>query len=132
MAENLTARGAYVAAEADGTRQVTIMASGSEVGIAMAAREALAADGINTAVVSVPCLELFAEQDAGARAAVLGECPRIAVEAAIRQPWDRLLRDGDAFVGMDGFGASGPAGDLYAHFGITADAVAARARAMIG
>ena len=58
--------------------------------------------------------------------------PRIAVEAAIRQPWDRLLRDGDAFIGMDGFGASGPAGDLYAHFGITADAVAARARAMIG
>ena len=57
---------------------------------------------------------------------------RIAVEAAIRQPWDRLLRDGDDFVGMDGFGASGPAGDLYAHFGITADAVAARARAMIG
>ncbi|MED5304861.1 MAG: transketolase C-terminal domain-containing protein, partial [Pseudomonadota bacterium] len=132
MAENLTARGAYVAAEADGTRQVTIMASGSEVGIAMAAREALAADGINAAVVSVPCLELFAEQDAGARAAVLGECPRIAVEAAIRQPWDRLLRDGDAFVGMDGFGASGPAGDLYAHFGITADAVAGQARGMIG
>jgi transketolase len=132
MTDNLTAKGAYVAAEADGARQVTIMATGSEVGIALAARQALAADGIDAAVVSAPCLELFAEQDADARAAVLGAAPRIAVEAAIRQPWDRLLRDGDAFVGMDGFGASGPAGDLYAHFGITADAVAARARAMIG
>ena len=132
MADNLTAKGAYVAAEADGARQVTIMATGSEVGIALAARQALAADGIDAAVVSAPCLELFAEQHADARAAVLGDAPRIAVEAAIRQPWDRLLRDGDAFVGMDGFGASGPAGDLYAHFGITADAVAARARAMIG
>jgi transketolase len=132
MTDNLTAKGAYVAAEADGARQVTIMATGSEVGIALAARQALAADGIDAAVVSAPCLELFAEQDAGARAAVLGDAPRIAVEAAIRQPWDRLLRDGDDFVGMDGFGASGPAGDLYAHFGITADAVAARARAMIG
>ena len=132
MTDNLTAKGAYVAAEADGARQVTIMATGSEVGIALAARQALAADGIDAAVVSAPCLELFAEQDAATRAAVLGAAPRIAVEAAIRQPWDRLLRDGDAFVGMDGFGASGPAGDLYAHFGITAEAVAAQARAMIG
>ena len=132
MTDNLTARGAYVAAGAGGARQVTIMASGSEVGIALAARQALAADGIDAAVVSAPCLELFAEQDAATRAAVLGESPRIAVEAAIRQPWDRLLRDGDAFIGMDGFGASGPAGDLYAHFGITAEAVAAQARAMIG
>ena len=132
MTDNLTARGAYVAAGAGGARQVTIMASGSEVGIALAARQALAADGIDAAVVSAPCLELFAEQDAATRAAVLGESPRIAVEAAIRQPWDRLLRDGDAFIGMDGFGASGPAGDLYAHFGITAKAVAAQAHAMIG
>ena len=132
MTDNLTARGAYVAAGAGGARQVTIMASGSEVGIALAARQALAADGIDAAVVSAPCLELFAEQDAATRATVLGESPRIAVEAAIRQPWDRLLRDGDAFIGMDGFGASGPAGDLYAHFGITAEAVAAQARAMTG
>ena len=132
MSDNMTARGAYIAAGAGGARQVTIMASGSEVGIALAARQALAADGIDAAVVSAPCLELFAEQDAATRAAVLGESPRIAVEAAIRQPWDRLLRDEDAFIGMDGFGASGPAGDLYAHFGITAEAVAAQARAMIG
>ena len=132
MTENPTARGAYVVAGAGGERQVTILASGSEVGVALAARRALAADGVDAAVVSAPCLELFAEQDAAARAAVLGEAPRIAVEAAIRQPWDRLLRDGDAFVGMDGFGASGPAAALYEHFGITADAVAARARAMVG
>ena len=132
MAENLTAQGAYIVAGAGDDRQVTIMATGSEVGIALAARQALAADGIAAAVVSAPCLELFAEQDAAARAAVLGTAPRIAVEAAIRQPWDRLLRDNDAFIGMDGFGASGPAGDLYAHFGITAEAVAAQARAMVG
>ena len=132
MAENLTAQGAYIVAGAGDDRQVTIMATGSEVGIALAARQALAADGIAAAVVSAPCLELFAEQDAAARAAVLGTAPRIAVEAAIRQPWDRLLRETDAFIGMDGFGASGPAGDLYAHFGITADAVAAQARAMVG
>ena len=132
MAENLTAQGAYIVAGAGDDRQVTIMATGSEVGIALAARQALAADGIAAAVVSAPCLELFAEQDAAARAAVLGTAPRIALEAAIRQPWDRLLRETDAFIGMDGFGASGPAGDLYAHFGITADAVAAQARAMVG
>ena len=86
MTDNLTAKGAYVAAEADGARQATIMATGSEVGIALAARQALAADGIDAAVVSAPCLELFAEQDAGARAAVLGDAPRIAVEAASGSP----------------------------------------------
>ena len=110
---------------------MTIMASGSEVGIALAARDRLAADGISASVVSVPSMELFRQQDAAAREAILGTCPRIAVEAAIRQPWDWMLRDGDDFIGMDGFGASGPAGALFEHFGITADAVAARARAML-
>ena len=131
MTRNMTARGAYVAAEAEGARQVTLIASGSEVGIAYAAQASLAADGIAAAVVSAPCLELFWQQDADWREKVLGDTPRIVIEAAMRQPWDRLLRDSDAFVGMDDFGASAPAPALYEHFGITADAVAEQARACL-
>ena len=131
MTRNMTARGAYVAAEAEGGRQVTLIASGSEVGIAYAAQASLAADGIAAAVVSAPCLELFWQQDADWREKVLGDTPRIVIEAALRQPWDRLLRDSDAFVGMDDFGASAPAPALYEHFGITADAVAEQARACL-
>ena len=131
MTLNMTARGAYVAAEAEGARQVTLIASGSEVGIAYAAQASLAADGIAAAVVSAPCLELFWQQDADWREKVLGDTPRIVIEAALRQPWDRLLRDSDAFVGMDDFGASAPAPALYEHFGITADAVAEQARACL-
>ena len=132
LSENMTARGAYVVAGGADARQVTLMASGSEVGVALAARNLLAADGIAAAVVSVPCLELFSQQDESWRAEVLGSTPRVAVEAALRQPWDRLLGDGDGFVGMDDFGASAPAGDLYQHFGITTEAVADEARRCIG
>ena len=132
MAENMTARGAYIAAGDADNRQVTLMASGSEVGIAMAARDQLAADGIAATVVSAPCLELFWQQDEAWRNKVLGSGPRIAIEAAIRQPWDRLLGENDSFVGMDDFGASAPAGDLYPHFGITAEAVVAAAKSQIG
>ncbi len=128
MTQNMTARGAYVATESDGARQVTLIASGSEVGIAHGAQASLAADGIAAAVVSAPCLELFWQQDADWRQNVLGDTPRIVIEAALRQPWDRLLRDSDAFVGMDDFGASAPAPTLYEHFGITADTVAEQAR----
>jgi len=135
LTANRTAEGAYVVAGGDQDshqdRQVTILATGSEVGVALAARNHLAADGIEASVVSVPSMELFRQRDAAEREAVLGTCPRIVVEAAIRQPWDWVLRDGDDFIGMDGFGASGPAGALFAHFGITAEAVAARARAML-
>ena len=87
--------------------------------------------GHAAAVVSAPCLELFWQQDADWREKVLGDTPRIVIEAAMRQPWDRLLRDSDAFVGMDDFGASAPAPALYEHFGITADAVAEQARACL-
>ena len=132
LSENMTARGAYIAAGEAGGRQVTLMASGSEVGIAMSAREMLAADGIAATVVSVPCMELFWQQDEAWRNTVLGTAPRIAVEAAIRQPWDRILGENDGFVGMDDFGASAPAGDLFLHFGITAEAVAAAARKRLG
>ncbi len=127
LRENKSARGAYVLAEADGTRAVTLLASGSEIAIAMEAQSALAAKGIAAAVVSVPCLELFWQQDAAYRDAVLGTTPRIVIEAAMRQPWDRLLSDQDIFIGMDDFGASAPINDLYDHFGITCDAVVAAA-----
>ena len=125
------ARGAYIARDADGDRQITLIASGSEVGIALAAQAGLAAEGVAAAVVSAPCLELFWQQDAGWRESVIGDTPRIVIEAALRQPWDRLLRDGDEFVGMDDFGASAPAPALYEHFGITADAVMEKARACL-
>ncbi|BBK39436.1 transketolase [Allostella sp. ATCC 35155] len=128
---NRSARGAYVLAEADGARAVTLLATGSEVGLAMEARKLLAADGIAAAVVSMPAFDLFEAQDAAYRAEVLGSAPRIAVEAAVRFGWDRWLGERGAFVGMPGFGASAPAGDLFRHFGITAEAVAAAARDLI-
>jgi transketolase len=130
--ENLCARGAYVIAEADGERRVTLLATGSEVAIAMAAREALQADDVGTAVVSMPCLELFERQDEAYRESVLGAATvRIAVEAAVRQGWDRYIGDGGGFVGLDGFGASAPAEKLFESFGVTAEAVAAAARSRL-
>ena len=107
------------------------MASGSEVGIAMSAREMLAADGIAATVVSVPCMELFWQQDEAWRNMVLGTAPRIAVEAAIRQPWDRILGENDGFVGMDDFGASAPANVLFEKYGITAANVVEKAKALL-
>jgi transketolase len=130
--ENLCAKGAYVLAETAGKRRdVTILATGSEVGVAMEARALLAKDGIEAAVVSMPCWELFAAQPAAYREAVLGSAPRVAVEAAVRFGWDRWLGENGAFVGMDGFGASAPAGKLYEHFGITPPKVAESARELL-
>ncbi|ATI42114.1 transketolase [Pacificitalea manganoxidans] len=136
--KNLTAQGAYVLAEAEGKRQVILMASGSEVEIAMAARAALQEKGIGTRVVSVPCMELFRQQDEAYRRRVLPAGPvRVAVEAAVRQPWDAFLlgergrEQKAAFVGMDSFGASAPAEVLYEHFGITAAKVAEAAEALL-
>jgi len=126
--ENLCARGAYVLAPADGTRAATILASGSEVEIALAARDALQGDGIPTAVVSMPCWELFDAQDADYRAEVLGDAPRVAVEAGVPFGWSRYGVDEEKVVGMRSFGASAPAPQVYEHFGITADAVAERVR----
>ena len=128
--ENLSARGAYVLREPE-KRAVTLIATGSEVEIAMAAADLLAADGIAAAVVSAPCLELFAQQDPAYRREVLGFEPRVAVEAAVQFGWDRWIGEDGAFVGMTGFGASGPAPELYEHFGITAKRVAEEARAAI-
>ncbi len=130
--ENLSARGGYVLREPAGHRAVTLMATGSEVEIAVAAAERLEADhGIAAAVVSMPCWELFEEQDADYRKAVLGSAPRVAVEAAARLGWDRWTGENGAFIGMTGFGASAPAPDLYRHFNITPEAVADAARRLI-
>ena len=126
--DNLCGRGAYVLADADGDRKATLLATGSEVEIAMAARDALQAGGVPTAVVSMPCWELFAEQDEAYRASVLGDGVRVAVEAAIAFGWEQWTGPDGGFVGMKSFGASAPAEALYEHFGITADAVAAAVR----
>ena len=136
---NLSARGAYVLAEATGKRQAILLATGSEVEIALAARAALEAEGIGTRVVSVPCMELFAEQDEAWRKRVLPAGPvRVAIEAGVRQGWDGLLlgqggrESKAAFIGMEGFGASAPDKVLYEKFGITAAATTARVMALLG
>jgi transketolase len=126
--ENRSRRGAYVLADAEGARRVTLLATGSEVALAMDARAILQAKGIPTAVVSMPCWELFETADEGYRSSVLGTgTVRVGVEAAMRFGWERWLGDNGAFVGMTGFGASGPVDALYRHFNITADAIVAAA-----
>jgi transketolase len=126
VAENLSAKGAYELAAAEGgAAKVSIFASGSEVEIALDARELLQKAGTPARVVSVPCFELFEEQDKAYREKVLGDAQvKIAIEAALRFGWDRFIGSDGAFVGMTGFGASAPAEDLYKYFGITAEAVA--------
>ena len=137
--ENLSARGAYVLREASGGKPaVVLMASGSEVEIAATARDTLEAEGTPARVVSVPSMELFRDQPSAYREEVLpAGTVRVAIEAAVRQPWDWLLlgergrEEKSDFVGMTGFGASGPAPALYKEFGITADNVVARVKAML-
>ena len=135
---NLSARGAYILAEATGKRQVILMATGTEVSLAIHARDLLQADGIGTRVVSMPCMELFAQQDALYRRRILpGGAVRVAVEAAVRMGWDQWLlgergRESKAgFIGMTGFGASAPAEHLYQKFGITAEAISEKARSLL-
>jgi transketolase len=130
-AENRSARGAYVLAEADGERQVTLLATGSEVSVTMAAREVLATDGLRAAVVSIPCWELFEKAPQEYQDTVLGSAPRVAVEAAVRFGWDRWLGPRCAFIGMEGFGASAPGEALFPHFGITPEKVAEAARSLL-
>jgi transketolase len=124
--ENLSARGAYELAAAEGGEAaVTIFATGSEVEIALKARDLLQGHGHPTRVVSAPCLDIFWQQDEAYRAATIGTAKvKVAVEAGIRQGWDAVVGTDGLFVGMTGFGASGTIEQLYAHFGITAEAVA--------
>jgi transketolase len=130
-AENRSARGGYVLAEAEGARRATLIATGSEVAVAMAARDLLKAKGVAAAVVSLPCWSLFDAEDAAYRDAVLGRAPRIAVEAASPFGWERYVGDASAVIGMTGFGASAPAEDLFRRFGITAEKVAEAALSRI-
>ncbi|HQT67109.1 MAG: transketolase [Rhodospirillales bacterium 20-60-12] len=128
---NRCAQGLYVLAEADGERAATLIASGSEVTIAMEARAALAKEGIEVAVVSAVSFELFEAQSADYKASVLGTAPRVGIEAAVGFGWERLLGERGQFIGMTGFGASAPAQDLYKHFGITASAIVAEVKLLI-
>ncbi len=130
--ENRCARGGYVIAEAEGPRQATVIGTGTEVSIAMDAREQLAKQGIAAAVVSLPCWELFAAQDEAYRAEVLGGAPRIGIEAASPFGWERWLGPDGVFIGMTTFGASAPWQDVYKEFGITAEAVVAAVRKRLG
>jgi len=131
--ENLSAKGGYVLLEADGgTRKLTIMATGSELQLAVQAREVMQKDGVPTAVVSMPCRLLFEQQYPAYRRAVLGNTPaRVAVEAGVEISWDRYLGNDGRFVGMHEFGASGKIGDVYKKFDITTDAVVRAAREVL-
>jgi transketolase len=131
VAENLSAKGAYLLIEPKGKRDVTLIGTGSEVALAVEAAKTLQGEGIQAAVVSMPCVELFAAQSDSYRANVLGPAPRVAVEAAAEFGWEQWIGPGGMFVGMRGFGASAPAQHLYKHFGITADAVATAARELM-
>ncbi|MEF2550420.1 transketolase [Aurantimonas sp. A2-1-M11] len=130
--ENKSARGAYEISSTSGDADVTIYATGSEVQIALAARTVLEADGVPTRVVSVPCVELFERQSPEYRSAMLDNGGlKVAIEAGVRQGWDQFIGRTGIFVGMTGFGASGPAPQLYEHFGITAEAVVTAVRARL-
>lgn len=131
--ENLSARGGYVLLEADGgARKLTIFGTGSELHLAVQAREILQKEGVPTAVVSMPCRLLFEQQDTAYRRSVLGDTPaRVAVEAGVEISWDRYLGFDGRFVGMHGFGASGKIGDVYKKFDITTDAVVRVARDVV-
>jgi transketolase len=132
IGENLSARGAYQLQAAGLPARVTLFASGTEVAIALAAREILEGQGVGARVVSVPSFELFEAQPADYQAAVIGETEvRVAVEAGVRMGWDRLIGADGVFVGMAGFGASAPDKVLYEHFGITAEGVAQAAKARL-
>ncbi|MET2832765.1 transketolase [Mesorhizobium shangrilense] len=132
VAENLSGKGAYELAAASGEAAVTIFATGSEIEIALAARDLLEKHGHPTRVVSVPCFELFDKQSDDYRKKTIGNAPiKMAIEAGIRQGWDHLIGSDGIFIGMTGFGASGTIEQLYPHFGITAEAAAKAAEARL-
>jgi transketolase len=132
-ADNRCARGAYeIAAPEGGPATVSLFASGSEVAIAVAAQKLLAVRGVRARVVSVPCFELLRAAPQAERAAIVGNAPvKVAVEAGIRQGWDEIIGSDGTFVGLSGFGASGPFKQLYQHFGITPEKVAEAALARL-
>ncbi|MEP7452334.1 transketolase [Phyllobacterium sp. SB3] len=130
--ENKCSYGAYELATASGNAEVTIFATGSEVEIALNARTQLEKNGHPTRVISVPCFELFEAQSDDYKRTLIGDAPvKVAVEAAIRMGWDRFIGTDGIFIGMNGFGASGPIEELYEHFGITASHIVTAAEAKL-
>ena len=126
------ARGGYVLAEASDAPRAVIIATGSEVSLAITAQQALAAEGIAVRVVSMPCTQLFDSQDAAYREAVLPRgMPRVAVEAGVTDYWRKYVGLEGKVIGIDRYGESAPAGELYKFFGITGDAVAAAVRSVL-
>ena len=124
-------RGGYVLGDSEGAR-AAIIATGSEVPLALAAQQQLAAEGIAVRVVSMPSTNVFDRQEAGYRSSVLPKgVPRVAVEAGVTDFWRKYVGLEGAVVGIDSFGESAPAGDLYRHFGITAEAVAAAVKSVL-
>ena len=129
--ENKVARGGYILNKVSTKRDITIIATGSEIELAMEASSLLHEDGIEASVVSLPCWELFDQQDGSYKKEVLGNCPRIAVEAACEMGWSKYIGENGMFIGMNSFGASGPASDLYEHFGITTKAIMTSAKSLL-
>ena len=134
-AQNLCAQGGYILKEAKGERALTLIATGSEVSLAVEAANRLSEQGHPTAVVSLPGFEHFREQSSDYQAHVLGSAPRLAIEAGVRQGWDEWLRTkaphNDDFIGMNGFGASGPGPALYQHFGFGVEAIVEKALSLL-
>ncbi len=131
--ENRCARGAYELDAASAEAEVTLFGTGTELDIALRARTRLEKEGIPTRVVSVPCWELFDAQSLAYRAETIGKAKvRLAVEAGVRQGWDRFIGEDGLFVGMTSFGASAPAEQLYDHFGITPEAIVEKVKAKLG
>ena len=131
-AKNMCKRGAYVLRAGKGADQVVLLASGSEVHLAVEAHEQLAAQNITARVVSVPCLDVFLEQDEKYIRSVTGkDLPKIVIEAGVRQGWGEIINRNDDFIGMSSFGASAPGAALFEHFGITTDAIVEAAKARL-
>jgi transketolase len=121
--QNLTAKGGYLLRNCNGKRQATLIATGSEVGLAVEAYEQLKQMGIETAVVSMPSFELFDKQPKDYQESVLGNGFKVGIEAASDFGWAKYLGEKSIFIGMKGFGASAPAPELYKHFGITTETI---------
>ena len=130
--ENLSRKGAYIIAGNSQERGITILSTGSEVSIAVEAMEKLLQQGIKAVVVSMPCWELFEQQPLAYRKEILGNKPRVAIEAASPFGWDRYVGENGKIIAMQGFGASGPADKLYEHFGITSEAIIQNVKELLG
>ena len=129
--ENMVAKGAYILQSCDGARNITLIATGSEVHLAVEAANQLGQEGIKAAVVSMPSWELFEQQEEGYKQDIMGTAPKLAIEAGIEQGWSKYTGNSDHFIGMKGFGASAPATELFEHFGINIASICAKAKQIL-